>query len=609
MTDTSMLSEFDLPERIDAGLWRRIYGHTRPYKRSMLGLASTGVLMAALDAAFPRLIAALIDGVVQEAPGSTLLWLGGAYAIVVIAAAAVVFGFISYAGRVATGVAHDLRKSGFERLQELSFSYYDNRPVGWILSRLTSDCMKVSSLVPWVLFDLFWGLSFIILISVNMLLMNWVLALAVFGILPLLFAVSFYFQRKLLFSSRMMRRINSQITATFSESIAGVRTTKTLVREQSNLEEFQVQSGSMQDWSVRNALQSAVYLPTIVGIGSLGTAIVLWRGGIDLQAGSLTIGELFAFMQYVVLFFIPIQDLARRVADLQAAQAAAERIQGLLDTTPDIRDSEDVQSRMSAHRRQHPTAEEGDDGGDGRIERIDFRQVDFWYVEGEPVLLGFDLTVRAGETIALVGATGGGKSTIANLMCRFYEPSGGGIYINDVEYRERSLHWLRSNLGVVLQVPHLFSGTIRDNIAYGRAGATMEDIESAARRAEAIHFIDSMPDGWATQVGEGGSMLSTGQRQLVALARAILADPQIFVMDEATSSVDTETEQQIQRGIESILSGRISVVIAHRLSTVRNADRILVIDGGRIVEVGDHASLLEARGRYFQLYTHQFAVT
>ena len=609
MTDTSMLSEFDLPERIDAGLWRRIYGHTRPYKRSMLGLASTGVLMAALDAAFPRLIAALIDGVVQEAPGSTLLWLGGAYAIVVIAAAAVVFGFISYAGRVATGVAHDLRKSGFERLQELSFSYYDNRPVGWILSRLTSDCMKVSSLVPWVLFDLFWGLSFIILISVNMLLMNWVLALAVFGILPLLFAVSFYFQRKLLFSSRMMRRINSQITATFSESIAGVRTTKTLVREQSNLEEFQVQSGSMQDWSVRNALQSAVYLPTIVGIGSLGTAIVLWRGGIDLQAGSLTIGELFAFMQYVVLFFIPIQDLARRVADLQAAQAAAERIQGLLDTTPDIRDSEDVQSRMSAHRRQHPTAEEGDDGGDGRIERIDFRQVDFWYVEGEPVLLGFDLTVRAGETIALVGATGGGKSTIANLMCRFYEPSGGGIYINDVEYRERSLHWLRSNLGVVLQVPHLFSGTIRDNIAYGRAGATMEDIESAARRAEAIHFIDSMPDGWDTQVGEGGSMLSTGQRQLVALARAILADPQIFVMDEATSSVDTETEQQIQRGIESILSGRISVVIAHRLSTVRNADRILVIDGGRIVEVGDHASLLEARGRYFQLYTHQFAVT
>jgi ATP-binding cassette subfamily B protein len=609
MTDASKLSEFDLPEQIDAGLWRRIFGHTRPYKRSMVGLATTGVLMAALDAAFPRLIAALIDGVVQDADASTLVWLGVIYVLVLVAAGVVVFGFISFAGRVATGVAHDLRQSGFARLQELSFSYYDNRPVGWILSRLTSDCMKVSSLMPWVLFDVFWGLSFILLISINMLWMNWVLALAVFGILPLLIAVSFYFQRKLLFSSRMMRRINSQITATFSESIAGVRTTKTLVRERNNLEEFQGQSGSMQDWSVRNALQSAVYLPLIVAIGSLGTAIVLWRGGLDLQTESLTIGELFAFMQYVVLFFIPIQDLARRVADLQAAQAAAERLQGLLDTTPGIRDSEQVQSKIDAHRRRHPDADIGADGGDDRIERIDFRQVDFWYVEGEPVLLGFDLSLRAGETVALVGSTGGGKSTIANLMCRFYEPSGGGIHINDVEYRERSLHWLRSNLGVVLQVPHLFSGSIRDNIAYGRAGATEEEIVSAARRSEAIHFIESLPDAWDTQVGEGGSMLSTGQRQLVALARAILADPQIFVMDEATSSVDTETEQQIQRGIESILSGRISVVIAHRLSTVRNADRILVIDGGRIVESGDHASLLAARGRYFQLYTHQFAVT
>ena len=608
MTDVSMLSEFDLPEHIDAGLWRRIYRHTRPYRRSMIGLAATGVLMAALDTAFPWLIAALIDGVVDGAPTSSLVWLGGIYAIVVVAAAAVVFAFISFAGQVATGVAHDLRQSGFGRLQELSFSYYDKRPVGWILSRLTSDCMKVSSLMPWVMFDLFWGLSFILMISINMLIMNWVLALAVFSILPLLFGVSFYFQRKLLFSSRMMRRVNSQMTATYSESIAGVRTTKTLVREGSNLGEFQEQSGSMRDWSIRNALQSAVYLPSIVAIGSLGTAIVLWRGGLDLQTESLTIGELFAFLQYVVLFFIPIQDLARRVADLQSAQAAAERLQGLLDTTPDIRDSDAVQVKIDAYRSLHPDAEHGNDGGDGTIETVDFRQVDFWYVEGEPVLLGFDLTLQAGQTVALVGATGGGKSTIANLMCRFYEPSGGGIYINGVEYRDRSLHWLRSNLGVVLQVPHLFSGTIRDNIAYGRAGATEDEVVSAARRSEAIHFIESLPDGWDTQVGEGGSMLSTGQRQLVALARAILADPQIFVMDEATSSVDTETEQQIQRGIESILDGRISVVIAHRLSTVRNADRILVVDGGRIVESGDHASLLAARGRYFQLYTHQFAV-
>jgi ATP-binding cassette subfamily B protein len=284
-------------------------------------------------------------------------------------------------------------------------------------------------------------------------------------------------------------------------------------------------------------------------------------------------------------------------------------VQELLETKPGIRDSDAVLGRMAAHRSSHPDAAVGADGGDDQIATIDFKQVDFWYVEGEPVLLGFDLSVRAGETIALVGATGGGKSTIANLMCRFYEPCGGSIDINGIEYRQRSLHWLRSNLGVVLQVPHLFSGSIRDNIAYGRAGATEIEIVTAARRSEAIHFIESLPDQWDTEVGEGGAMLSTGQRQLVALARAVLSDPQIFVMDEATSSVDTETEQQIQRGIESVLEGRIAVVIAHRLSTVRHADRILVIDGGQIVESGDHASLLEARGRYFQLYTRQFTVT
>ena len=606
---TSSHDEFDVPDQIDAGLWWRIFAHTRPYRRSMVGLALSGVGMAALDTAMPLLIGLLIDGVTGQAAHSALIWLGVMYAAVIAGAAFVVLLFIMFAGRIATGVAFDLRRAGFARLQELSFSYYDTRPVGWILARLTSDCMKVSSLLPWLLFDVFWGLSYIVMISIAMLFLNWVLALAVFCIIPLLAFISIYFQRKLLKSSRMMRRTNSQITAAFSESIAGVRTTKTLVREQENLKDFQDQSGAMRDWSVRNALQSAVYLPLVMAVSSFGVGIALWRGGIDVQMTGLSLGMLIAFMQYAVQFFLPVQDLARRFTDLQSAQAAAERVQELLETKPEIRDSAVVLDRMAAHRSNHPDAAVGSDGGDDQIASIDFKQVDFWYVEGEPVLLGFDLSVRAGETIALVGATGGGKSTIANLMCRFYEPCGGSIDINGTEYRERSLHWLRSNLGVVLQVPHLFSGSIRDNIAYGRAGATELEIVTAARRSEAIHFIESLPDQWDTEVGEGGAMLSTGQRQLVALARAVLSDPQIFVMDEATSSVDTETEQQIQRGIESVLEGRIAVVIAHRLSTVRHADRILVIDAGRIVESGDHASLLEARGRYFQLYTRQFTVT
>ena len=516
MTRDGVLSEFDLPDQIDAGLWKRIFAHTLPYRRSMAGLVLSGVGMAALDTSMPLLIGLLIDGVTEQAASSTMIWLGVVYAAVVAGAAFVVLLFIMFAGQIATGVAFDLRKAGFARLQELSFSYYDQRPVGWILSRLTSDCMKVSSLMPWVLFDVFWGISFIIMISIAMLYLNWVLALAVFCIIPLLAAVSIYFQRKLLKSSRMMRRNNSQITATFSESIAGVRTTKTLVREQDNLREFQHQSGAMRDWSVRNALQSAVYLPMVMAIGSFGVGIALWRGGIDVQATGLSLGMLIAFMQYAVQFFLPVQDLARRFTDLQSAQAAAERLQDLLETEPAIRDSEAVQERIAAHRSAHPEALQGSDGGDDRIRSVEFKEVDFWYVEGEPVLLGFDLTLHAGETVALVGATGGGKSTIANLMCRFYEPCGGAIDINGTEYRERSLHWLRSNLGVVLQVPHLFSGTIRDNIAYGKSGASQSEIAAAARRSEAIHFIEALPEQWDTQVGEGGSMLSTGQRQLVA---------------------------------------------------------------------------------------------
>jgi len=300
-----------------------------------------------------------------------------------------------------------------------------------------------------------------------------------------------------------------------------------------------------------------------------------------------------AFMMFAQLLHMPIQELARRFTELQGAQAAAERVQSLLDTAPEIADSEEVRRAEAA----------GAIPGNGAIEVIEFRDVGFQYKEGEPVLQAFDLTVRAGQTIALVGATGGGKSTIVSLAARFYEPTTGSILINGLDYRQRPLHWLQSRLGVVLQVPHLFAGTIRENIRYGRLEATDAEIEEAARLVNAHEFIMESDDGYETEVGEGGSRLSTGQRQLVALARALLADPQIFILDEATSSVDTETERLIQGAIERVLAGRIAFVIAHRLSTIRSADLILVIDGGRIVEQGSHEDLLAAGGRYHDLYT------
>ena len=605
--DDLMVKEHDLPQRIDTRLWRRIFGHARPYRGSMIGLAASGIGMAGMDTLMPLITGLVIDSIVDRRGGEEIMTWWLLYLVVIVLTCVIVWCFIMLAGRVSTGVAYDLRTRSFGRLQELSFSWFDTRPQGWILSRLTSDCMKVSSLMPWFMLDLFWGTSFIGGIMIAMFLLNWKLALAVLCIVPLLAGTTLYFQHKILRSSRMMRRTNSLITANFSESISGIRTTKTLVREEENLGEFQELSGDMHDWSLRNSLQSAVYLPMVLSIGSIGVGVALWRGGMDVQAGGLTLGMLIAFMQYAVNFFMPIQELARRFTDLQAAQAAAERVQDLLDTEPAIRDSEEVRELVRLAAINDPDAPEGWDGGDRRIERIEFRDVGFSYVEGEPVLEGFDLDIRAGDSIALVGATGGGKSTIANLLCRFYEPTGGGIFINGVEYRRRSLHWLRSNLGVVLQVPHLFAGTVRQNIAYGRAGVDAAAVEEAARRVDAHDFITGLEEGYDTEVGEGGSLLSTGQRQLVSLARAVLADPQIFVMDEATSSVDTETEQQIQHGIEAVLQGRISVIIAHRLSTVRNADRILVVDRGRIVERGTHEQLLERQGRYFQLYTRQFA--
>jgi len=320
----------------------------------------------------------------------------------------------------------------------------------------------------------------------------------------------------------------------------------------------------------------------------------------------MSVGALVAFMQYATLYSMPVQELAARFTDLQNAQAAAERVQGLLDTEPEIKDAPEVAARLAAN--GHAPVADGiaADGHPDAIAEIRFKGVDFWYEPGEPVLTGFDLTVRAGQTIALVGATGGGKSTIVSLVSRFYEPCAGSILIDGIDYRERGLAWLQSKLGIVLQTPHLFSETIRENIRYGNLAATDADIERAAKLVNAHEFVEALPDGYDTAVGESGARLSTGQRQLIALARAVVANPAIFIMDEATSSVDTETERLIQSGIEAALEGRIAFVIAHRLSTIRSADVILVIEHGRIVEQGSHEELLRGRGAYHRLYTEQF---
>lgn len=653
MTEHAFQEE-EFTRQIDFGLWRRVVGHTRPYRGQLIGLGGAGLVVAGIDVLLPLLTAWLIDEAVAGGWNERLYLYGGAYLVLTVMLCLCIWLFITLAGQTSTGIAFDLREQGFRRLQELSFSYYDTRPVGWLVTRLTSDVTKLSSLVPWFLLDMVWGSLLMLGITGVMLWLNWQLALVVLVIVPPLSIISVYYQRCLLESSRNMRRTKSQMTASFAEGINGVRTTKVLVREKQNLSEFQMLSSAMYRHSMSHALQSAVYLPMVITLGSVGAGLALWQGGIAVTdpASGVTLGMLIAFMQYALLLHMPIEELASRFTDLQAAQAAAERIQTLLDTEPEIKDSPEVRTRMVQRKREQieevgpsPLEEtsEGErallmpnaairpthdapsapipvrgqqqrpmddglaiDGHTERINRVEFRNVSFWYKPDEPVLKDFNLSVRAGQTIALVGATGGGKSTIISLLARFYEPCEGGIYIDDIEYRDRSLHWLQSNLGIVLQSPVLFSGTIRENIRYGRLDATDEEVEEAARMTNADVFINTLNLGFDSEVGEAGSRLSTGQRQLISLTRAVLADPQIFILDEATSSVDTQTERLIQAGVNRLLRGRLSFVIAHRLSTIRAADQILVIDNGCIVEQGTHAELMQQHGRYARLYVGQF---
>lgn len=597
--------EDEFKPKLDFGLWRQIFSHALSHRSLLIRLAISCVVIAAADASFALVTKWVIDDATLNG-GARILEYAAVYAGIAIVLSLGNFMFITMAGSLSNHMSHDIRKACFARLQELEFGFFDVRPVGWLISRLTSDCDRLSRVIAWGTVDLLWSSTLVLMISIVLLWLNFKLGLLVLATLPPLAVLSAYFQRRLILSARDIRKYNSQITASYNESITGVRTTKTLVRERENLGEFSSLSEKMFAASVKNAVQSAIYIPLVLTLGSVAAGLALWHGGEGFLAGVLTLGTLVAFITYAGQFFNPINQMASVLTQMQSAQAAGERVMSLLATVPKIRDSEEVVERIRAAKAAPEVAGMAADGLPERIGTIEFRNVTFAYGNGPPVLDDFNLTIPAGETIALAGPSGGGKSTIVGLLCRFYEPSKGEILIDGVDYRKRSLQWLQSNLGIVLQTPHLFKGRVRENIRYGRLEATDAEVEKAANLVNADGFIRAMEGGYASEVGEGGNRLSTGQKQLVSFARALLSDPQIFVMDEATSSIDTETEHMIQDGLRKVMAGRISVVIAHRLSTIRRATRILVITKGRIEESGDHASLIRARGHYFALYTNQF---
>jgi ATP-binding cassette subfamily B protein len=592
--------EEDFESQVNGKTLTRIFAQAKPYWKRMLVFLLCIGMTAVLDGYFTFLSKRLIDEGIVPGNKAALYNIAGTFISLVIVQACFVFIFIYLVMVLGEQIRYDLRKVMFDHLQDLSLSYYSRTPVGWIMSRVTSDSDRVADLVTWGTLDSTWAVVNILTTAYFMLLIDWRLALIVLSILPILLYIAYQFRKKILVEFRRVRKINSKITGAYNENITGVRVVKALSREDANMVEFSHLSSDMYKSGYRAAWLSALFLPTVQMVSAAALGTIVYYGGLQATYGLITIGGIQAFISYLTNMMWPIQDLARVYAEMQNSIASAERMFSLIDVAPDVTDTADAFDPGTLH-------------GAGDIPEIEFDHVDFFYddghpelSEGKPVLSDFSLKVRHGETIALVGPTGGGKTTIVNLLCRFYEPKQGVIRIGGQDYTKYTQHAIQSRIGIVLQTPHLFSGTIRENIRYGRLDASDSEVETAAKIAGAHDDVLRFNKGYDTDVGEGGNLLSVGQKQLISLARAVLARPEIFIMDEATSSVDTLTEAMIQRGMEALMNGRTSFIIAHRLSTIKRADRILVIQDGRIAEVGTHAELLILKGDYYKLYTRQF---
>ena len=593
-------------EKIDLGVWKKIFKILIKDKKVIIQMIIAVILLAANDLVYPLLNKYALEHYFNENPDFSTKWLFiAAYAFIAIALGLTVWCFIRAASIVEENTTIEIRKQAFDKLQKLSFSYYDTTSSGWIMARMTSDARKLASIISWGIVDLLWGFMLMIGILIVSIVINWRLSLILIVLVPVFLILTMYFRKKILKEYRSVRKINSEITASFNESFMGSNTTKTLVLERQNEEEFENTITRMKKRSIRAAIFSSIFWPTILVLGYLGVAVIAIEGGKLVLSDNIkliiTTGTLYLFIDYAMRFFDPVMSIARIISDFQQAQASAERVISLIETEPDVKDSLEVIEKYGDL--YHPKKENWED----LIGSIDFNNVSFKYKGTDKLVLeNFNLQIKPGQMIAFVGETGSGKSTIINLISRFYEPTSGEILIDDKDYKQRSIGWLHSNIGYVLQTPHLFSGNILENVRYGRLDATDEEVKRACEIVNANEFIEKLPDGYLTDIGEGGNKLSIGQKQLLSFARAILSNPKILILDEATSSIDTENEKIIQNAIKTILKNRTSLVVAHRLSTIVDADLIIVLKEGKIIEQGQHLELLRQKGYYFNLYKNQF---
>jgi ATP-binding cassette subfamily B protein len=590
----------DIQYKVKIGTWKKIISIVFKSKKHLIMLAIYSGMLAALDAIIPLFNRYAID--TYFVGGNYDTWPYYIVANLLLAAGFgfCVWGFINEAGIIEAETSYELRRQAFKNLQRLSFSYFDKTPQGWIMARMTSDARKLSLIISWGIVDFVWAGLSMIFILVILYLTFIKLALIVTIVLPVMMLVAYFFRKLILKQHRVARKHNSQLTAQYNEGFQGAKTTKSLSIEELNYDEFSATAKKLRHASVKAVISSALFSSILLVLAYIAVATTMFRGSVYVLETIITVGTLAMFISYVVNFFEPIMAISRIISDFQNAQASAERIIGLIETEPELVDTPEVQEKYGTLFVDHKDNWE-DLKGD-----VEFKDVTFYYKDNENILTNFNLKVKAGMSVALVGHTGSGKTTIVNLLSRFYEPKSGGILIDGIDYRERSIHWLHKRLGYVLQSPHLFSTTVMENIRYGRLDATDEEVIYAAKMVGVDGFVSKLDKGYETFVGEGGNLLSVGQKQLISFARAVLADPRILILDEATSSIDSESELVIQDATEKLLSDRTSFVVAHRLSTIVNSDLIVMLEMGEIIEMGNHEDLLKKRGAYFELYRNQF---